>query len=327
MNSANRRKTSPLWAYFTELSGNEKKAKCDMCSQKLSYRSSISNLKKHLDKRHPTINLKLDERCANSSPVTSTSISNTGEVISDSQPSNSNNVQPQTSTETINTNIIVQPCSNPSKSKQVHRISSFYVPKKVSEGQAKKVDNQLKLFITDYQSFSIVEDKEFVEFVKALNPSYQLPGRKAISKNMIPALYERCLNTVQEKMDSVKSVCITTDCWTLRNVDSYLAETEDCSLNSVLIGSSLITGSHTSENIKNMIAKFKLSNKVLIAVTDNACNIKKAINSHLQWKHFGCYAHTLNLIVQDSLEEVQELVNKIKTIVAHLNVVQQLMKN
>jgi hypothetical protein len=229
-------------------------------------------------------------------------------------------MQPQTSTstETNNINIIVQPCSNPSKSKQVHRISSFYVPKKVSEGQAKKIDNQLlKLFITDYQSFSIVEDKEFVEFVKALNPSYQLPGRKAISKNMIPALHERCLNTVQEKMDSVKSVCITTDCWTLRNVDSYLAETEDCSLNSVLIGSSLITGSHTSENIKNMMAKFKLSNKVLIAVTDNACNIKKAINSHLQWKHFGCYAHTLNLIVQDSLVEVQELVNKIKTIVAH----------
>jgi hypothetical protein len=105
MNSAKRRNTSPLWAYFTELSGNEKKAK----SQKLSYRSSISNLKKHLDKRHPTINLKLDERCANSSPVPSTSISNTGDVISDSQPSNSNDVQPQTSTstETNNTNIIV----------------------------------------------------------------------------------------------------------------------------------------------------------------------------------------------------------------------------
>jgi hypothetical protein len=71
---------------------------------------------------------------------------------------------------------------------------------------------------------------------------------------MIPTLYERCLNTVQEKMDSVKSVCITTDCWTSRNVDSYLAVTahhitEDFSLTSVLIGCSLITGSHTSENL------------------------------------------------------------------------------
>jgi hypothetical protein len=84
MNSAKRRKTSPLWAYFTELSGNEKMAKCDMCGQKLSYRSSISNLKKHLDKRYTTINLKLDERCANSSPVPSTSIPNASEIISDS---------------------------------------------------------------------------------------------------------------------------------------------------------------------------------------------------------------------------------------------------
>jgi DNA-binding PucR family transcriptional regulator len=162
--------------------------------------------------------------------------------------------------------------------------------------------------------------------VKALNPSYQLPGRNAISKNMIPALYEHCLNAVQEKMDSVKSACITTDCWISRNVDSYLAVTahyitEDFSLNSVLIGFSLITGSHTSENLaenEEHDRKFKLSNKILIAVTDNASNIKKAINSHhLQWKHFGCYAHTLNLIVQDSLEDVQELVNKLKTIVAH----------
>jgi hypothetical protein len=66
-----------------------------------------------------------------------------------------------------------------------------------------------------------------------------------------------------KKKWSVKSACITTDCWISRNVDSYLAVTahyitEDFSLNSVLIGFSLITGSHTSENLaenmKNMIA-------------------------------------------------------------------------
>jgi hypothetical protein len=48
------------------------------------------------------------------------------------------------------------------------------------------------------------------------------------------------------------------------------------SSNSALIGCSLITGSHTSENLAD------IKNKILIAVTDNASNIKNAINSHLQ---------------------------------------------
>jgi hypothetical protein len=103
-----------------------------------------------LDKRYTTINLKLDERCANSSPVPSTSIPNTSEIISDSS----------TSTGTNNTNIIVQPGSNPSKSKQVHRISSFYVPKKVSEGQAKKIDNQLLKFFITINHFQLLKTRD-----------------------------------------------------------------------------------------------------------------------------------------------------------------------
>lgn len=64
--------------------------------------------------------------------------------------------------------------------------------------------------------------------------------------------------------------------------------------------------SHTSknlaDNIKSAAIEWKLENKVGIAVSDNAANIVKAITEELQWKHFGCYAHTLNLIVQNGLQ-------------------------
>lgn len=45
-------------------------------------------------------------------------------------------------------------------------------------------------------------------------------------------------------------------------------------------------------------------------------NIKNAINN-TGWKHFGCFAHTLNLTVQDSLKFTDHIVDKVKAIVTH----------
>jgi predicted HNH restriction endonuclease len=52
-------------------------------------------------------------------------------------------------------------------------------------------------------------------------------------------------------------------------------------------------------------------------VTDNAANIKSAVSSELQWKHLGCCAHSLNLVVQDSLKIVKPIQEKVKVVVAH----------
>lgn len=61
-------------------------------------------------------------------------------------------------------------------------------------------------------------------------------------------------------------------------------------------------------------------NKILITVSDNASNIKKAVQDCLKWKHFGCYANNINLIVKDSLEfsdEVSNLLQKVRGVVGH----------
>lgn len=52
------------------------------------------------------------------------------------------------------------------------------------------IDEELaNMIATDFQPFSIVEDKGFKGFVKALNPMYTLPSRKTLSLTMIPKLY------------------------------------------------------------------------------------------------------------------------------------------
>jgi len=51
-------------------------------------------------------------------------------------------------------------------------------------------------------------------------------------------------------------------------------------------------------------------------VSDNAANIKGAIST-LELKHFGCFAHSLNCIVQEALKTQSNLINTVKTIVGH----------
>lgn len=49
--------------------------------------------------------------------------------------------------------------------------------------------------------------------------------------------------------------------------------------------------SHTSDNLsqelKNFTEEWSLENKIVLAVSDNAANIKSAIVNGLGWKYFG----------------------------------------
>lgn len=182
--------------------------------------------------------------------------------------------------------------------------------------------------IKDFQPFKIVEDEGFKNFVQELNPSYKIPNRHTLSKVHIPALYQKCLIEMKDLVKSeAVSGCLTTDCWTSRNSISYIAITfhfvdNNFALKSVLLGCHELSENHTSLNLSNKIdstlKEWHLENKIIFAVSDNANNIKRAL-SILQFKHFGCFAHTLNLIVQGALTLESNLLEKIKTIVSYFH--------
>ncbi|CAG4968107.1 unnamed protein product [Parnassius apollo] len=172
----------------------------------------------------------------------------------------------------------------------------------------------MKLFILDFQPFSIVEDKGFVEFLHGLNPIYQLRSRKYLSKTLLPSMYEKVLNETKIKItEEATSVCLTTDCWTSKANESYMAITAHCEV---------LHGHHTAINLAGQLrtcaSTWNITGKITIVVSDNASNIVSAITSELNWRHFGCYAHCLNLIVKSGLnvENLQQTITKVKTIVA-----------
>lgn len=78
---------------------------------------------------------------------------------------------------------------------------------------------------------------------------------------------------------------------------------------------------HTAINIEGhlhtIIQKFNLTDRVVSVTTDNAANMIKAINS-IGYRQIPCFAHSLNLVVNHVLvnvNEVQHLRNKISKIV------------
>lgn len=97
------------------------------------------------------------------------------------------------------------------------------------------------MIVTDFQPFKAVEDKGFKQFVNLLNPNYSLPTRQAISKTLNPFEYQKCVASVEDLIkNEADNVCLTTDCWTSRCNESYIAVTahfvnKDFILKSVLL--------------------------------------------------------------------------------------------
>lgn len=75
------------------------------------------------------------------------------------------------------------------------------------------------------QPFSIVKDRRFKAFTKALNPSYVLPSRQTLSKTIIPEIYLKICEQIMEKVGKASAVCLTTDCWTSMSTCSFMSVT------------------------------------------------------------------------------------------------------
>lgn len=339
--AAKRKKTSEIWNFFDPVGTNQ--AICKLCKSKFSFTGSISNLKKHMGRKHPTVSLPaatVELPATSNEDRTNVITEETPIVIefSQSQPvelpdTDSHTARllpsvmfPSTITSKTTTDVTVPLYTLPSKKKQTP-ITSF-VPKKITPSDKNKIDLAiLKLFAWDFQPFSMVEDRGFKNLMETCCPSYKIPGRKYFSNSMMPAIFEETRTTLKHTLEKeATSVCLTTDIWTSSKNDSYMGITghyitEDFSMKTVLFQCSVFEETHTAKNLADeifsAINEWDIKNKVSMIVSDNCSNITSAVTKVLKMKHYGCYAHKLNLLVQQSLHPVEDLIKKVKTIVSH----------
>lgn len=91
-------------------------------------------------------------------------------------------------------------------------------------------------------------------------------------------------------------------------------------LSSVLLACTSFEESHTADNLasflKNTVDEWGLSQRITVVVSDNAANIKSAIEK-CNWRRLSCFAHDINLIVHCGLDKIETVVTKIKDIVSY----------
>ncbi|VEN41952.1 unnamed protein product, partial [Callosobruchus maculatus] len=162
-------KKSIIWNFFTEKPKSEKIAVCGICKQELNFKSTSNNLRKHMTRKHPTINLDFDEP-PDIQPQNCTIATNSTPCVSNNQLEGT--LQPKI------------PRTLASKTQM--NVDSF-LRKKMGVSAQRNINEELMLLFThDLQPFSVVEDYGFRRFVGILNPSYQLPSRKTISNTLLP---------------------------------------------------------------------------------------------------------------------------------------------
>ncbi|XP_017467285.1 PREDICTED: zinc finger BED domain-containing protein 1-like [Rhagoletis zephyria] len=295
------RKTSDVWLLFSE--EKEKKVQCRLCSQKISVANkSTCNLLRHINNKHPTQRITRQEPPIRVDPD-----------------DNNGNSTPQVQTSDAQS---LPPVVAPRRS----RIDD-YLKKPLSTKKQKEIDRQVvKMIVREYHPFSVVEDPEFKTLVHMLNPSYKLPTRKTVSSSLMQAIYNETVMTVKARLSRAFAVCLTMDGWTSRAQDNFIGVTAHyiaddnnrMSLESDLLTCVSYSERHTADNItkklQEVLLDWELNNKVTAVVTDNAANMKAAVRGG-QWRHWGCFAHTLNLVAQSGLKEMQTILDKVKAIV------------
>lgn len=175
------------------------------------------------------------------------------------------------------------------------------------------------MIVRDLQPLSIVEDEGFQGFVRALDPSYELPSRKQMAETYMVNMFDECKGKVRESLQNAPSVVLTTDMWTTESTKVHMTVTshviQNWQLRELVLETHSSSGKPTADNIsselKRMSDEWGISEKVVAVLTDNSENMIAAVHK-AGWRHYPCFAHTLNLVVKDSLKAVPEVVQVVK---------------
>lgn len=211
---------------------------------------------------------------------------------------------------------------------------SRIIPDIMTPEKKEAIDIKLKkLVIGRQEEFAIVDDPYFVDFVNELNPSYSVPSRRTLVRN-ISTTYEEAFNRLLEILQMIPGkVCLTGDGWSSKRKRGFFVITihwvsEEWNLQSTTLEFLNFPPPHTGKTTSNFILtalkKYKIEKKVFVMTTDNASemitamtdlkrilNIEYSAGITYDW-HIRCVCHVMNLGVHDALNYLKELLTNLR---------------
>ncbi|XP_045104974.1 E3 SUMO-protein ligase ZBED1-like [Portunus trituberculatus] len=219
-----RSRKAPVWTYMDQVEPNT--VVCLVCKDTLKYTGGTSSMMKHIRTKHPLEYADLKED-------------------SEHQATAAGLDTPSTST--------VQPTL-------MEAISKTQVYKKDSN-KKKELDHLLlRMIVKDMQPLTIVENEGFTDYSHGLNPRYELPSRRELTRTLLPLLYKNESEKVKKELSTSNYISLTTDIWTSRQTMGYITVTAhfispEWTLRSVVLATARMTNSHTKENIAEEITR------------------------------------------------------------------------
>ncbi|XP_052753998.1 E3 SUMO-protein ligase ZBED1-like [Galleria mellonella] len=329
-------KKSVVWEFFRKNSDDSgTRLYCKLCNCNYKYIGNTSTLINHLKKKHI---VQYSEAIGQALPSNET-VSNGYEensriFLSSNRPepsSSENRILPSPSlVEIPNDERLTEPTQ---KRMRQMRITA---PTKINQKSGN--DALMDMIVLDLQPLQIVENKGFIKYTQTLNPHYEIPSRKKLTQ-MLEDRYLICSTELKEKLKDVLDIALTTDIWSSDSQKSFISVTahfiQYSKLRSMVISTKELPEQHTAENIANILrtilSDWKIYDKIVTVVTDNASNMKKAVNDYLNKRNHFCIAHTINLAVKDCLgkeieniqssylknTEILNVITKCRNIVTH----------
>ena len=198
-----------------------------------------------------------------------------------------------------------------------------------NSARAKEINSALAVTIgADMRPLSLVQSHGFRYFCRVLEPRWQIPGRFYVTRTLMPDLYENVKAEIVEGLRCAESIAITTDGWTSRATESYITVTahylnEDWEMKNHVLQTLPIYEAHTSDNLSDVLTnaavewKLERPNTKIPVTTDNAKNVVNATMRAGMSPQIGCFAHTVNLATQKSLDvnQMSRILSKVRKIV------------
>uniref|UniRef100_A0A0A9CXS6 BED-type domain-containing protein n=1 Tax=Arundo donax TaxID=35708 RepID=A0A0A9CXS6_ARUDO len=208
----------------------------------------------------------------------------------------------------------------------------FYDPAKIRELIC-------KMIIVHELPFSIVEYSWFNVLLKALNCAYKKVSRITI-RNDCMRLYESEKDLLKKSFKHVNRISLTCDLWTSNQTICYMSLvahyidanwTMQCRVINFMELDPPHTGVVISNAISDCLAAWKIEDKIASITFDNASNndtavkllLAKFTNRGTLWfngkfLHNRCCAHILNLVVQDGLQVIGPLIDKVRETIKYI---------